>query len=475
MPGLDLFQSQRLSQEQTLSPQIIQALRILQTPSMELEREVADALAKNPLLEEIGVPAERMRVALPDPANSAPAEPKREDVSGAENIERDDWREPATHSTWSREDAEKRDFLFDSLAARPASLPQFLESQIALADVSAETRELLGVLVEHLDEKGFLDAPPEEIAAARGISETRMAAAAELFRSFDPPGIGARDLREAFMVQLRRLGKENSLAYGILDSAYPLFIKRKFAEIVDKFGVSDSELRAAIEEISKLKRVPAQDFIDDENRVVSPDLKFYFDEKSRAWAVRMNSDYVPRLRISNVYKEMLAQGKIPAKDRAYISEKMRDGRMIINAIEQRQATIEAIANVLADVQRDFFENGPATMRPLTMTEVATKIGVHETTVSRAVSGKYAETPWGVFELRKFFNAAIATDDGDAMSNAGVREVLREILSSESETAPLSDEKIAAELAARGIRVARRTVAKYRGIMNIPPAHLRKKF
>ena len=191
--------------------------------------------------------------------------------------------------------------------------------------------------------------------------------------------------------------------------------------------------------------------------------------------MRMENAYIPRLRISNVYKELFAQGKIPAKDKAYFSEKMRAGRFLIEAIAQRQRTIEKIARKILVAQREFFEFGPSKMRPLTMSEVATEIGVHETTVSRAVADKYADTPHGVFGLRKFFNAGVATEDGNALANAGVREVLRSVLDSEPPQKPFSDEKLVAELASRGIRVARRTIAKYRALMNIPPAHLRKKF
>lgn len=481
MPDLGFFQSQKLSQEQTLSPQIIQALRILQTPSMELGREIADALAKNPLLEEIPDDKEKLHTALPEPPAGTPAraEPPAENVpeSGEDAFAKENWRDdflPAGTQAWSRENAEKRDFLFDSLV-QETSLPQLLESQIGLADVPAETAKLLNALVAHLDEKGFLDSLPAEIAAEQNVPESRLNAALELFQTFDPPGIGARDLRDLFKIQLRRLGRENTLAYKIITEAYELFINRKFAEIADKFYVPDAELREAIDEIGRLKRVPAKDFIADENREILPDLTFFFDKKRNAWSVRMNADYIPRLRIATVYKTMLAQGKIPAKDRTYVSEKMRDGRFLINAIEQRQNTIEAIGKSIVARQGEFLENGPAALKPLTMTELADEIGVHETTISRAVSEKYAETPWGIFELRRFFNAAIATHGGEAIANAGVREILKEIVDNEPATAPLSDERLVAALRARGIQIARRTIAKYRAMLNIPPAHMRRKF
>ena len=224
-----------------------------------------------------------------------------------------------------------------------------------------------------------------------------------------------------------------------------------------------------------MKRVPAGDFSPDENREIEPDMTFCFDAEKKRWRVRMENAYLPLLRISNFYKTLIAQGKVPEKDRAYFTEKMRSGRFLINAIEQRQRTIEQIGNCIIAAQSAFLERGPAFLKPMTMASVAAEIGVHETTVSRAVSGKYAETPHGVFELRSFFNAGLETESGDELANSGVREVLREILDAESPKKPLSDQKLVAELASRGIKIARRTITKYRAIMKIPPAHLRKKF
>ena len=497
MPDLDFSLYQKVAPAQIQSPQVLHALKILQVPSIELVREISEEMAKNPLLEEVPGP-EREREALPQPPSgdeddrdsSASSEdvgsdalPMKPDVS--DDAERDefsagnDWADPetlpaGTAQPWTQSDAERRAHLFDSLVEQE-SLPQLLETQIALSDAPGVPAALLRAVAQNIDERGFLDVPVPALAEAQGVPVEEMERALSAFQNFDPPGVGARDLREAFLIQLRRAGREDSLAYRIIDKDYKLFLARKFPAIADRFGVSDAEIRAAISEISKLKRVPAGDFSADENREVVPDLTFFFNREKKEWDVRMENAYIPRLRISNVYKELLAQGKIPAKDRAYFSEKMRTGRFLIEAIAQRQRTIEKIARTILVAQREFFESGPSKMRPLTMSEVASEIGVHETTVSRAVADKYAETPHGVFELRGFFNAGLATEDGAALANAGVREVLRKILDAEPPQKPFSDEKLVAELASRGIRIARRTIAKYRAMMNVPPAHLRKKF
>lgn len=496
MPDLEFSQFQKISQEQILAPQVLHALKILQAPAMELGREIADEMAKNPLLEEISGGDEHSRAQLPSPPGEAddenssdaadvgsdaipvPKESERGDDSADEIFsEKENWADSETAGTvgaWTREDAEKRDFLFDSLVERE-SLPQLLESQIALADARDVPADLLRAIAQNIDDRGFLDAPAEAIAEARGVPAEDVEKALKIFQNFDPPGIGARDLREAFLIQLRRRGRENSLAYRIVAEHYKLFLARKFSQIADRCGVSDADVRAAIAEISKLKRVPAGDFSADENREISPDMTFFLNAEKNAWDVRLENAYIPKLRISNVYKNLIAQGKIPAKDKAYFAEKMRAGRFLINAIEQRQRTIEAIGHCIVSAQREFLERGAAFLRPMTMASVAAEVGVHETTVSRAVSGKYAETPHGVFELRSFFSAGLATADGDELANTGVREVLRKILESEPHRKPFSDVKLAAELAAHGIKIARRTVAKYRAIMNVPPAHLRKKF
>lgn len=478
MPDLGFSQYQKLSQEQTLSPQIIRALNLLQTPSLDLEREISEELAKNPLLELSDDGRSPFADRLPENPETARTKPAEEGAESGDDsaLRRDDWRERDDYSprVWTREDDERRAHLFNSLVEKD-SLYDVLDEQIGLADVDAGTREALRAIAERLDEKGFLEVPVETIAAEIGASQAVVEHALAIFQSFDPPGIGARNLRELFQIQLKREGREDSLAFRIINEAYDLFLGRKFAVIADRFGVSDSALREAIEEISRINRVPAKDFIADDNREILPDLSFYFNKETGAWAVKSNFDYVPKLRISREYKQMLATGRIPEKERAYFTEKLRDGKSLINALEERCKTVEKIGKVLLEIQEDFLEKGPTALRPLTMAEVASRIEMHETTVSRAVANKYAETPWGMWELRKFFTASIPTHSGGSMSNAGVREVLKEILAEESPASPLSDEKIVDELAARGIRVARRTVAKYRGILNIPPAHLRRKF
>lgn len=492
MPDLGFSQFQKISQEQVLSPQVLHALKILQVPAMELAREISDEMSKNPLLEEIPGTAHSGET-LPTESDDAraddgffeedtgsdalkmPSEKEPEDFS---EEERWDYENGSAYSgttgTWSREDEERRTHLFDSLVER-VSLPRILESQIALCDEEDVSPELLKVIAQNIDEKGFLDVSVEALADAQCVPVEDAERALRVFQTFDPPGVGARDLREAFLIQLRRLGRENALAYRILDSDYELFLARKFPAIARRYGVPAEDVRAAISEISKLKRVPAEEFSADENREISPDMTIYFDREKSLWRVRMENAYVPKLRISGFYKTLIAQGKISGKDRTYFTEKMRSGRFLINAIEQRQRTIEQIGVCIVNAQREFLERGPAYLRPLTMATVAQEIGVHETTVSRAVSNKYVETPHGVFELRSFFNAGLETDGGEELANAGVREVLREILDAESPKKPLSDQRLVAELAARGIKIARRTITKYRAIMNIPPAHLRKKF
>lgn len=475
MPDLGFSQYQKLSQEQTLSPQIIRALNLLQTPSLDLEREVAEELEKNPLLELSDGGASSLAAPLPEDPETASA--KKDCPENAEDAEArfENWRErDEVARPWTREDDERRSHLFNSLVEK-TSLSEVLDEQIRLADADEKTRVALRAIADRLDEKGFLEVEPEVIAEETGLSLKRIDKALTIFQSFDPPGIGARNLRDVFRIQLRREGREKSVAYRIVDEFYEMFLGRKFAAIADRLAISDTALREAIEEISRINRVPAKDFIADENREIFADLTFYFDEKLGDWAMKTHFDYVPKVCISPSYKELLAKGKIPEKERAYFTEKLRDGRSLINALEERRKTIAKIGNVLLEIQRDFLEKGPTALRPLTMAEVATRIEMHETTVSRAVADKYAQTPWGMWELRKFFTASIPTDSGKSMSNAGVREVLKEVIAEETPTAPLSDEKIVDELAKRGILVARRTIAKYRGMLNIPPAHLRRKF
>jgi RNA polymerase sigma-54 factor len=232
-------------------------------------------------------------------------------------------------------------------------------------------------------------------------------------------------------------------------------------------------VQAAIEEIGALDPAPGRRFADDSNRVVVPDVTV--EKDGDKWVVHLNSDYIPRLRISQTYKELIARGQLSPAEREYLRERMRSGRFLINSIEQRQQTIERITREILKVQEEFFEHGVSKLKPLTMTQIADAVGVHETTVSRAIANKYIKTPHGVFEMKYFFTPGYQAQSGDAVSNTSVKEMIADLIAGEDKAHPMSDQELVAQLQAKGLNIARRTVAKYREEAGILPSNLRREY
>lgn len=486
-PGLQ--QSQRQTQGLVLTPQLRQSLRILQVPATELHQEIAAELAANPLLEE--VPPEEGT-----PAVKAESEPDFEDREENEGLsgrgdelrisENDfgslrkmesDWQDSyydeQRSQNYSPEDEERREHFFESVVGEE-SLQEKLIAQARLAAPTSGVLDALQTLVGNLDERGFMTADPAMLALESGLPRADMDTAWTLLKTFDPPGIGAADLRECLLIQLVQTRRRHTLAALIVDECFPLLLKRKIPEIARKLESTPEEVREAIGVIAQLETSPARKFAQDDNRVVTPDVIIRRNAEDDGWNVLLNNENIPRLRLNHAYKNLLAGKTLSDKDRAYITEKMRAGRFLIGAIEQRQQTLERIARLLLQYQADFFDGGVAKLRPLTMSQLAGDLGVHETTVSRAIANKFVQTPHGLFELRFFFTSGLTTDSGEAMANTSVKEVLADIVAAEDPSAPLSDESLVEALGGKGIRIARRTVAKYRDALNIPPAYLRKR-
>ena len=295
----------------------------------------------------------------------------------------------------------------------------------------------------------------------------------EVVQSFHPVGVAARDLRECLLIQLRRIGKEHSLEYRIVDRHLEDLGKHRIPEIARRLGTTTENVQRAANFIATLDPRPGQIFAPDPNNYVLPDVTV--EKISGEWQVSLNGDQIPRLRISNTYKDLMSQEGNGNEVKDYIRDKIRSGKFLIKSIHQRQQTISNIAHEIVARQRDFLDQGPSALRPLTMVQIAEAVGVHETTVSRAISGKYMATPHGVFEIKYFFTPGYQTADGEAMSNTSVKGTLAELVRGEDPHNPLSDKEIVEILVERGIPIARRTVAKYRTELNILPSNMRKRY
>jgi RNA polymerase sigma-54 factor len=360
--------------------------------------------------------------------------------------------------------------MFDSLVAA-TSLQEILIEQVRESSLSDDLRPVAEMLIGNIDDYGYLKATTEELTVSTGLPLEKIQEVLKVIQSFDPPGVGARDLRECLMLQLERVGQQNTLEYRIVSEFMEALGKRRIPEIARGTGHDVDEVQEALERIARLEPRPGRAFLPDNDTYILPEV--FVHRSDGDFVVTTNNEHIPHLRISNTYKDLMAQGENSAEVRNYIREKIRAGKFLIKSLHQRQQTILNIAREIVQRQREFMEKGVAFLKPLTMVQVAEVVGVHETTVSRAVSGKYMQTPQGIFEMKYFFTAGIQTATGDGMSNTSVKDMIADIFEQEDTGKPLSDQEVVRMLKEKGIVIARRTVAKYRTELNILPSNLRK--
>jgi RNA polymerase sigma-54 factor len=485
--GLQL--TQRLSQSLVLSPQLQHSLALLQAPTLELKALVEQELEQNPVLEEIAAQETELADKPAPEDDDAPAEPPFEAASeqGVEAPVDDfqaefdqlvqldqEWRDHFSQANVSvrrsPEEEEKRQFMFDSLTVG-TSLAETLMEQVRDADLTDEQRRIAELIVGNIDDYGYLKTTVVEMCTSTSLPEQKVSEVLKTIQSFDPPGVGAGDLRECLMLQLERAGRQESLEYRIVRDFMNELGKRRIPEIARGTGLPVEDVQAALARIARLEPRPGRAFLPDNDQYVLPEV--YVQKSGDDFIVTTNDEQIPHLRISNTYKDLMAQGENSSEVKNYIREKIRAGKFLIKSLHQRQQTILNIAREIVQRQREFMEKGVAYLKPMTMAQIATVVGVHETTVSRAVSGKYMQTPQGVFEMKFFFTAGLHTTNGADVSNASVKDMIAEIFKHEDPAKPLSDQEAVAMLAAKGITIARRTVAKYREELNILPSNLRK--
>jgi RNA polymerase sigma-54 factor len=477
MVAQGMQQRQSLALQQVLSPQLQQSLLILQTPLLELRNLVQQEMETNPVLEEL-------------PEDSGANERSEAEASDDQNFRNEfeklasldeEWRYYMAQSAGSNFDGrrgskeadEKRQFLFDSIPVQE-TLQQNLIAQLNQTVLSADDRKAAELIIGNIDDDGFLQSTPEEMALNSGIPQDDFERVLGLLQTFYPAGVGARDLRECLLIQLRRQGKECSMEYTIVSEHMDDLGKHRFPEIARRMAINVEDVQKAANGVARLNPRPGQVFAAAPQNYVLPDV--IVEKLDGEYQIAFNNEQIPHLRISNLYKDIIASGDAQSSDvKDYIRDKIRSGKFLIRSIHQRQQTIMNIAQQIVSRQRDFLEHGPSHLKPMTMAEVAEAVGVHETTVSRAVSGKYLATPQGVFEMKYFFTGGYQTATGESLSNTSVKQAILDLVKHESGSAPLSDHEIVEILSERGIPIARRTVAKYRTELNILPSHMRRKY
>ena len=464
-PNLSLDLSQR--QEQRLTLQQRQTLQLLQSTRAEIETAVKKELDTNPALEEY----------YPEKDGEAAEEGEaRENENSASLMDDEEWREyyrEEAGEDLSRGDSEEmtkdHDFILNSYS-EPSTLYDDLIDQFAL-DLPDSYEPIYTYLLSSLDEKGFLTESVEEMAAALKVKKEDVMRALSLLRSYEPAGLGAKDLRESFLFQLERKGLKDSASYRIIDEHYDDMLHQRFGVIMSRLGISREELKDALEEIGRLDFRPGRDLTYSRSANAVADV-IVREKEDGTFEVETNDDSLPYVRVSKRYVEEMRKKDDSAK--AFLRDRVAAAKNFIAQLEFCKKTILRVAEAIVARQEDFLRNGPGHMKPLTMLELAEELGLSESTVSRTISGKYMDTPQGLMGMKDFITRAAVSENGVLVSNSDAKNLLKEIVDGEDKTKPLGDEEIRKRMEEKGCAIARRTVVKYREALGIPSSRLRKK-
>ena len=506
-------QNMRLGQHMKLAPRVIQSMEILQMPLTELEERIEQELASNPTLEVTEIAPDPD--ATPDHAEPAGGE-NTDDFSRLEDFEaanpdaaentnesgglldgRDRFDDYQPSRVSSRLDGE-RDGKMDAMAAAPAheaSLGEQLRAQWGLVEVEEALRYPGEVLIAFLDDDGYLRTPLETVIeksppapGGDGMSVPllkRALTAVQLF--LEPPGVAARDARECLLLQLDVLEDRMEwdsdedrvgtlrVARMLVESHLDDLMQNRLPKIAEQEDVTLDQIKAGLGLLRRLSLAPARRLVNEKTEIIIPDAIVEYDEEHDRYIAYLNDTRLPNLRINKEYAEMIRDRDVPKKDRDFLKTNIGNAQWLIEAVEQRRRTLQRVLNVVVDAQRDFFDYGPQAIKPLPMTQVGEQLGIHVATVSRAVADKHLQTPRGIVPLRRFFTGGTETASGEEISWEAIKAALQEVIDQEDKAKPLSDDALAQALSDRGIEIARRTVAKYRGQLGISSARLRKEF
>lgn len=484
---MELQQNISTRLEQTLAPQMLQSLKILQATTQELEQTLSTELMQNPALELEALGREEL---IGNPLEDSLAKSPADDDRAAQLAEYDEnlvdaVREAAAddapldeylpNPVQEADQEERRARLLASLTTEPSLQDKLLEQIHDLVPDATPENPLYRACLEvlgNLDDRGYLQASDEEIGRGADVDEDCARAATALIRSLEPAGLAARDLRECLLAQLDRAREHGSLAWEIVDAHLEDLARNRIPKIAKELDAEIDEIQEAVQRIRGLDPKPGHALASVAAPQVMPEV-YIEPHPDGGWTVRRNQNHLPRLRISPAYEKMQDDSSLPTADRQCIRKYIHDGRQLIHAVSLRQSTIERIAEQIVELQRDFLDHGAAQLRPLNIAQVADNLELHETTISRAIANKYVMTPHGLFSFKHFFSTGYESDDGEALSSRAVKMKIVSYIRQESPAKPLSDQKIADLLAQNGLQVARRTVAKYREEENIPAASLRK--
>jgi RNA polymerase sigma-54 factor len=480
--GLEQKLNLRMSQKLIMTPSLQQAIKLLQLSKLELQEVLNEELLENPLLEEQAeeetAKAEEEQKAEQEAQTEEKAEKEREQEEEKDAFDEIDYdayfQDYIDYGYNPRMREEYDEFPIENTLTRPPNLWDYLTWQLNMSDAPDDLKEIATFLIGNIDEDGYLRVSHEELGEViEGWSVEKIEEATAVLRSFDPPGVGARDLRECLLLQVDRLELDEPRVREIIEDHWKLFMNRQYVQLHKALGIELKELEHLIEIIKHLDPKPGRKYSSERAVYVEPDVHVY--KIGDEYVIMLNEDGMPKLRINAKYRRMLQEmnSKEEGETVNYIKEKIRSAVWLIKSLDQRQRTIYKVAESIVKHQRAFLENGVDHLRPLVLRDVADDIQMHESTVSRVVSNKYIHTPRGVFLMKYFFHSGIDSDYGEDISSIAVKKKIRSYIEQEDPKKPLSDSKIMKILNDEGINIARRTVAKYRDELNIPSSTDRK--
>ncbi len=478
--AFELKQQLKLAPQLVMTPQLQQAIKLLQLSRLELIQTVQQELEMNPVLEEVdSIEEVEETVELEETTDRKEVEDFKE-VEISEQVKDDfDWEsfveEYSSSSTpvvQEREEGEEFPSIEQRLS-KPTSLREHLLWQLSLSSLTDREKEIGEEIIGNLGPDGYLEATLDEIARLADASIEEVEKVLAVIQTFDPVGVAARDLKECLLIQARHLTPGDEIVEAIIKNHLHLLETKNYQALLNKLKCTPDELKSAIETIMSFDPKPGRVYSDEEPQYVSPDV--YVVKVDDEFVVLLNDEGLPKLRISPYYMECIKHPeRLTPEARDYIQNKLKSANWLIKSIHQRQRTIYRVAESIVRLQRDFFEKGPGHLKPMVLRDVAADVGMHESTVSRVTANKYMQTPHGLFEMKYFFNSSIQSLAGEDIASESVKEKIRAIIKNEDPARPYSDQEIVEILKKEGIKIARRTVAKYREMMNILPSHKRKK-
>ncbi|HLA28852.1 MAG TPA: RNA polymerase factor sigma-54 [Syntrophales bacterium] len=485
--AFELRQTLKLTQQLVMTPQLQQAIKLLQLSRLEMMDAINQEIEENPLLEEIS-PEESPETereldseedVLIDREETKQIDRTEELTGEGDGKEDFDWNNyledyrPAVH-IYDRREGEQPSW--DNVIAAKPSLMDHLLWQLGLSRFTELERRVGEQIIGNIDQDGYLRVDLQELAVQEKVDVSLVEGILSKVQEFDPPGIAARDLKECLLIQAKMLGLSNSLVLTIIQEHLHALEKKDYNRIARKMKVPPPEVVQAVMLITSMNPKPGSVYADEKAQCIIPDV--YIFKAGDEYKIILNDDGLPQLRISNYYRDIMVgmDDKLASPNgKRYIKEKLQSAGWLIKSIQQRQKTIYRVTESIVKFQKEFFDDGINYLKPLVLRDIADDVEMHESTISRVVTNKYVHSPRGVFELKYFFGSSINTNDGNTIASKSVKEEIRKIIAGENHRSPYSDQEIVEVLAASGVNIARRTIAKYREMMRILPSSRRKKY